>query len=486
MGTNLMIILFASLVCIGQGVLTYGVADKNFSYMLVGRFIFGFGAECLDVGQSDIVTKWFRGHGMAFAFGLNFTVARLFTTFSDNFSSRFADSSGINFSMKVGLVTCVGGIVSALLISQLYRLAPVLSIPDLISAVGSPLCGVLVDYYGHRSYIIVVSGICFLAAHFILAFSSYSPLLGMSIIGVGYSLFASTLWAFIPVFVSDEQVGTAFGIISSGLNIGLFVFPIIVGWIRSSSGESNFLPTQYFFMVLCFIALVASLFLIPYETNALDQSKLNLLNPSLITENDQVEEYVITSLGRAPTRVLVKVGDKLKARKTAHVARIQSNTDLKVILQEQGKNAADPNPPHSVDGSRGNSMSGKFKTSKSKGSLKSVDTDQSNSIVQSHPVQSPNLHKQASSVIPEDQEVQFPSTQIASEQMPTHPEKCFSFVESYPQKNIDEISKAPVKLASKENTSETQKRHPDKKETKRGPSMASNKSINKSSEGLKE
>ncbi|KAJ3321949.1 hypothetical protein HDV06_003686 [Boothiomyces sp. JEL0866] len=581
MGTNLMIILFASLVCIGQGVLTYGVADKNFNFMLVGRFIFGFGAECLDVGQSDIVTKWFRGHGMAFAFGLNFTVARLFTTFSDNFSSRFADAAGINFSMKVGLIICVAGIVSAMLISQLYRLAPgevvsrnptlqrrpstlggahsrnpsnlsqkqghkrgesntsqkqghkkapILSIPDLISAVGSPLCGVLVDYYGHRSQIIIVSGVCFLAAHFILAFSTISPLVGMSLIGVGYSLFASTLWAYIPVFVSDEQVGTAFGIISSVLNIGLFVFPIIIGWIRSTSDPSNYLPTQYFFMALCFVALIAAIALIPYESNAMDQSKVNLLNPSLITEDDKVEEYVITSLGRAPTRVLVKVGEKLKTRKTAHVAKIQSNTDIKVILHEQRKSIVSPRGGMSFDSPAVPSLPEKWKSSKSKGSIASVDIDPNSSFIKSVSAKSPKGTKPPA-LIPEEKGIDEPNSPVSPKspksplspksaksltfkdgpgevdqnkhKRPNDPEKCFSFVgvqESFQTRNLEEIannsdtklkvSKSTESLNDKTtrksgNSEKIQTKHPYAIEESSNPQpIASNKSLNKSSESL--
>lgn len=45
--------------------------------MLAGRFVFGLGGECMTVAQSAIVTAWFKGAELAFAFGINLSVARV-------------------------------------------------------------------------------------------------------------------------------------------------------------------------------------------------------------------------------------------------------------------------------------------------------------------------------------------------------------------------------------------------------------------------
>lgn len=49
MPPNLMLPIFSSLVCAGQILFTYGVQIKKFPVMVIGRFIFGLGAESLDV-----------------------------------------------------------------------------------------------------------------------------------------------------------------------------------------------------------------------------------------------------------------------------------------------------------------------------------------------------------------------------------------------------------------------------------------------------
>ena len=44
---------------------------------MLGRFIFGLGGECMTVAQSAIVSSWFAGKELSFAFGLNLSVARI-------------------------------------------------------------------------------------------------------------------------------------------------------------------------------------------------------------------------------------------------------------------------------------------------------------------------------------------------------------------------------------------------------------------------
>jgi len=45
--------------------------------MMAGRLIFGFGGENMTVGQMAVITSWFKGAELNFAFGLNLSVARL-------------------------------------------------------------------------------------------------------------------------------------------------------------------------------------------------------------------------------------------------------------------------------------------------------------------------------------------------------------------------------------------------------------------------
>lgn len=73
-GTRRSVFIFAVLVMIGSMVT---VLKGNFYIMIIGRFIYGLGAESMIVAITTIVARWFKGKELSFAFGLNLTVARL-------------------------------------------------------------------------------------------------------------------------------------------------------------------------------------------------------------------------------------------------------------------------------------------------------------------------------------------------------------------------------------------------------------------------
>lgn len=67
-------ILFATL-CTAGIVLT--AAAPVFKLMLIGRLIYGIGAESLLIAEIKILARWFKGKELSFAFGLNVTAVRL-------------------------------------------------------------------------------------------------------------------------------------------------------------------------------------------------------------------------------------------------------------------------------------------------------------------------------------------------------------------------------------------------------------------------
>ncbi|KAF9922848.1 hypothetical protein FBU30_007014 [Linnemannia zychae] len=111
------------------------------------------------------------------------------------------------------------------------RASVVMSIPDIVSSVGSPLCGYLVDRFGHRARYIPLSAFLLIWTHIQLGFTLITPIIGMVLLGLAYSLFASVLWPCIPFLVDDHQLGTAYGLVTIALNISLTLFPMVVASI---------------------------------------------------------------------------------------------------------------------------------------------------------------------------------------------------------------------------------------------------------------
>lgn len=77
--------------------------------MTFGFFLFGLGAETSIVVISKIIVKWFKGKELAFALGLNISVARMGTLMAFLFSASLADSNPWNKPIWLGAMALLIG-----------------------------------------------------------------------------------------------------------------------------------------------------------------------------------------------------------------------------------------------------------------------------------------------------------------------------------------------------------------------------------------
>lgn len=80
-----------------------------------------------------------------------------------------------------------------------------------ISAVASPLFGYVIDKTGRNVRWIAGSVTATILAHAMLAFTLVNPYVGMAIMGLAYSMLASSLWPLVALIVPEYQLGTAYG-----------------------------------------------------------------------------------------------------------------------------------------------------------------------------------------------------------------------------------------------------------------------------------
>lgn len=81
----------------------------------------------------------------------------------------------------------------------------------------------------------------------------------MVILGFTYCVYGVVVWSAIPYIVQPYAVGTAFGVVVAVLNLGLAVAPVIVGWLRDSTG--NYEIVTMFFFVCGLMSVATSLLL---------------------------------------------------------------------------------------------------------------------------------------------------------------------------------------------------------------------------------
>ncbi|RNF15034.1 putative major facilitator superfamily [Trypanosoma conorhini] len=99
------------------------------------------------------------------------------------------------------------------------------------SAAGSPLVGLVVDNVGRNTLWLIAASASFLLIHLLLLTTMIPGIVMMIIMGVSYSVLVSGLWPSVPWAVGENVLGLSYGVIMAVQNVGLALFPIIVGSI---------------------------------------------------------------------------------------------------------------------------------------------------------------------------------------------------------------------------------------------------------------
>lgn len=79
-GIRMGTIIYMFILLIGQLVFAMGGILDAFWLMIVGRFVFGIGAESLAVAQNNYAVLWFKGKELNMVFGLQLSFARVGST----------------------------------------------------------------------------------------------------------------------------------------------------------------------------------------------------------------------------------------------------------------------------------------------------------------------------------------------------------------------------------------------------------------------
>lgn len=322
LGVKKAAILFSALFTMGT-VLT---ASENFAIMLIGRFFFGIGAEAYYVVMNKILAKWFKGRGLAMAFGINLFLCRAGTYvaffglpwLANNFTLSSAlwivaaiNIFGLLSTFVYGILDRIGEKKKIVSIQEeaeeeeVFRLGDALKLPlafwvisllcvtyysaifpfqgaatdffterynldyvyagrlagtiILISMFTTWFFGLIVDKIGKRATMMIIGSLAMIPTHFLMGYSYITPWLPMIVLGLSFSLVPAALWPALPLMVKEKQLGTAYGVIAMVQNVGLFLFPLLVGLIRDKTGSYN--PAMIMFAGLGVLGLIFALWL---------------------------------------------------------------------------------------------------------------------------------------------------------------------------------------------------------------------------------
>ncbi len=98
----------------------------------------------------------------------------------------------------------------------------------------TPLFGLYLDYKGKSASIMILGSLLLILVHLGFAYGPASQGLAialMIILGIAFSLVPSAMWPAVPKIVEDKYLGSAYAVIFYVQNIGLMVYPTLIGWV---------------------------------------------------------------------------------------------------------------------------------------------------------------------------------------------------------------------------------------------------------------
>jgi MFS family permease len=270
--------------------------------MFFGYFLFGLGAETSIVVITKIVVKWFKGREIALALGVNLAIARLGAAMSLIVTPLLVSpnwTKPIWFGLLLLSIGFVFFLVYVLLDLKLdrqrkidvaeeekFRLSDITGLlrnrsfifitllcvtfysavfpfikyaPDLLhnkfgltiswsstitsmvyfgTIIFTPLFGWFADNKGKSASIMIFGSLLLIFVHLSLSLTRMTPYIPMFLLGIAFSLIPAAMWPSVAKIVDESRLGTAYGLMFSIQNLGLWAFPILIGVVldRSNPG----------------------------------------------------------------------------------------------------------------------------------------------------------------------------------------------------------------------------------------------------------
>lgn len=334
----------------------------------LGFMIFGCGCEMAGITVSKTLAKWFEGHEMALAMGLEMALARVgvFAIFS--ISPRIASWFGTpdvvvpvafcTVLLLIGLISYIvftfmdtrldREVASAsdapsdeefkmsdvgnILKSKLFWIVAMLCVlyysaifpfqrfatnmlqcnlhmdeaaaADIFrwfpigAAALTPVLGYVLDRYGRGATLLIAGAILMIACHLTFALvlpvypATWLAFTAIIVLGISFSLVPASLWPSVPKIMEARYLGSAYSLIFWVQNIGLALFPILIGQVLMWSNPGITDPMQYNYTapMLLFASLGVLALIFGIWLKALNaKHKYGLEDPNMAPSKDVLE-----------------------------------------------------------------------------------------------------------------------------------------------------------------------------------------------------
>ena len=342
-----------------------------------GFMVFGCGCEMAGITVSKTLAKWFEGHEMALAMGLEMAIARVgvFAIFS--ISPRLAEWMGdatvvtpvafctvllliglINYTVFTFMDTKLDHEIAAdraatpgasdeeefkisdvrnILSSKLFWVIAMLCVlyysaifpfqryatnmlqcnlgmdaqqaADIFrwfpigAAALTPFLGYFLDRVGKGATMLVLGAILMIVCH--LTFALVIPAFphvwlaftAIVVLGISFSLVPAALWPSVPKIMDARFLGSAYSLIFWVQNIGLALFPILIGKVLvwANPGVEDPMKYNYMWPMLLFAALgILALFFGFWLITLNRKHHYGLQDPNIKSQDDAAAKFEVT------------------------------------------------------------------------------------------------------------------------------------------------------------------------------------------------
>ena len=163
------------------------------------------------------------------------------TGFASNFQKKNALKIGLLCVSVLGLVTyCYMGYMR-------QSAESIFAVFPLLAVLITPILGNYLDHHGKAATMLILGSLLLIGCHLTFAFVlpvfkggvggiiiAYATIL---VLGASFSLVPASLWPSVPKLVDAKVIGSAYALIFWIQNIGLWLFPVLIGNILNATNE---------------------------------------------------------------------------------------------------------------------------------------------------------------------------------------------------------------------------------------------------------
>lgn len=211
------------------------------------------------------------------------------TGFASNFQKNKAKQYGLLSISIIALITyCYMGYMR-------QSAESIFAVFPLLAVLITPILGSYVDHKGKAASMLILGSLLLIACHltfaFILPMFKNSAIGGIIIayatilvLGSSFSLVPASLWPSVPKLVDAKVIGSAYALIFWIQNIGLWLFPLLIGKVLDKTNPGVTDPTQFNYTapLVMLASLGIAALILGFILKAVDKKKgLGLEEPNI-------------------------------------------------------------------------------------------------------------------------------------------------------------------------------------------------------------